>query len=268
MTNIRPAREYFNLDDFVTTIVQKYVSNWTELNSVMRYFFEKIKFLSIVGGTFLLVVTGCKLDNDEEPLPSVAYVSIYQASPNSPGLNIILDEKVINGGESFEYTDHTGYLRFFTGNRTLEFGPFGASNVVTDTTMKFEDAKAYSVFVVNTYQKVDLLVLNDDTSAPAAGKAKVRFLNLSPDAPEIDLQVVDTGVPVITGQSFKEASEFVEVDARKYDFQVKTASGTDMLLTLPNAALLEGWSYTIIVRGFKTPPVGSESVLSAELIVD
>ncbi|MEI9921026.1 MAG: DUF4397 domain-containing protein [Bacteroidota bacterium] len=226
-----------------------------------------MKFLSIVGGTFLLVATGCKLDSDSDAsVVPAAYVNLYQASPDAPGLSIVLDQKVINSTK-FDYTDNTGYLKFFAGTRRLQFGPFGASNVVADTTMKFEDAKAYSVYVVNTFNKIDLLVLNDDTNAPTAGKAKVRFLNLSPDAPEVDLQINDTSVPVATGVSFKEPSSFTEIDANKYTFVVKTTTG-DVLLTLPNALLLDGWSYTIIVRGFKTPPVGSESVLSAELIVD
>ena len=219
-----------------------------------------------MGGTFLLVATGCKLDDAQDTLPPAAYVSLYQASPDSPGLNIILDQKVINDGK-FDYTDHTGYLRFFAGNRTLQIGPAGANNVVADTTMKFEDGKAYSVFVVDTFNKVDLLVLDDNTDSPAAGKAKVRFLNLSPDAPDVDLQVADTGAPLATGVSFKEPTGFTEIDANKYAFQVKASSG-DVLLSLPNTVLLDGWSYTVIVRGFKNPPNGSENVLSAEVIVD
>jgi hypothetical protein len=232
----------------------------------MKKFFRQVKFLSIVGGTFLMLATGCKLDQDTEPLPPAAYVSVYNASPNSPGLNIILDSKVINN-TSLDYSDQTGYLRFFAGNRKLEFGPFGATNVVADTTMKFEDSKAYSVFVVDNYQDVDLLVLNDNTDAPAAGKAKVRFLNLSPDAPEVDLADADNATPLFTGLTFKEPSEFIEVDAKKYTFQVKSSSG-DVLLSMPNSVLLEGWSYTVLVRGYKTPPNGSQSVLSSELIVD
>jgi hypothetical protein len=266
-TNISPAREYANFNDFVTTIVHSGVSKWTELNSSMKEIYKKVKLLSIVGGIFLLTATACKLDeNDAEPLPPVAYVSIYQASPNSPDLNIFLDSKVIDYG--FEYTDHTGYLRFITGNRTLQFGPSGADNIVIDTTMKFEEAKAYSVFIVDTYQNADILVLNDDTNAPAAGKAKVRFLNLSPDAQEVSLSEADASAPLFTGLAFKEPSEFVEVDAKKYNFVVKNASGDNVLLSLPNAILLEGFSYTVLVRGFTTPPGGSTSVLSAQLIVD
>ncbi len=232
----------------------------------MRFFLKNVKLLSIVGGIFLLAMSCDDGGSDAEPLPPVSYVSLYQASPNSPDLNIILDDKLINN--EFKYTDHTGYLRFVTGERTLEFGPAGASNIVADTTLKFEEGKAYSIFVVDTYQNADILVLNDDTDAPASGKAKVRFLNLSPDSPELNLQEVEMSSPLFTGLEFKEPSEFVEVDARKYNFAVKTTSGENVVLSLPNAVLLDGWSYTVLVRGFKTPPGGSTSVLSAELIVD
>jgi hypothetical protein len=234
---------------------------------IMRNFLGKMKFLSIVGGTFLLMATGCKLDNDNEvTVVPAAYVQVYQASPDAPSLDIILDQKVINNSR-FDYADNTGYLRFFAGDRTLQFGPAGASNVVADTTMKFEDGKAYSVFVVDTYNKADLLVLNDDTSKPEAGKARVRFLNLSPDAPDVDFQLVGAETPIASGISFKEVTPATSIDANKYAFQVKTTSG-DVLLSLPNVVLLDGWSYTVIVRGFKNPPNGSESVLSAEVIVD
>lgn len=233
----------------------------------MKEFLKNVKLLSIVGGTFLLTATGCNLDSDEpEVLPPVSYVALYQASPNSPDLNIILDDKVIDN--AFEYTDHTGYLRFFTGTRTLEFGPAGASNIVIDTTMKFDEAKAYSIFVVDRYQDADLLILNDDTNAPASGKAKVRFLNLSPDAPKLTLREAEASTPMFTGQEFKAPSDFMEVDAKKYNLVVTNDTGDETLLSMPNAVLLEGWSYTILVRGFQSPPGGSTSVLSAELIVD
>src|SRR4051794_5008522 len=94
---------------------------------IMKYFLSKVKLLSIVGGTFLLMTTGCKLDNDNQStVVPVAYVNLYNASPDAPGLNVILDQKVINSS-GFEYTDNTGYLRFFAGSRKLEFGPAGAS---------------------------------------------------------------------------------------------------------------------------------------------
>jgi hypothetical protein len=228
-----------------------------------------MKYFALVGGALTILLAGCKLDETDSPdLPPVAYVSLYNASPNSPGLSIVVDQRVINN-YSFDYADHTGYLRFFTGDRKVAFGPYGASNVIADTTVRFEDGKAYSVFVVDNYNQPDVLVLSDETPTPASGKAKVRFLNLSPDAPDVNLAVTGNETPLFSGQSFKETSEFMEVDAKEYDFQVKLASGNnDVLLSVPDAVLQEGWTYTILVRGFQTPPAGSNSVLSADIIVN
>ena len=235
----------------------------------MKSFFKKIKLVSLVGGGLALTLAGCKLDDNDAPeAPAIAYVALYNASPNSPGLSIMVDRRVINNN-SFDYADHTGYLRFYTGNRLLEFGPYGANNVVSDTTVNFAIDKAYSVFVVDTYQNQDVLILNDDVGQPASGKAKVRFLNLSPDAPDVNLAVAGNDTPLFKDQSFKEPSEFIEVDAKEYDFQVKLASGnSDMLLSLPDINLQDGWMYTVLIRGYHTPPGGSNAVLSAEVIVD
>ncbi|HZY79364.1 MAG TPA: DUF4397 domain-containing protein [Cyclobacteriaceae bacterium] len=235
----------------------------------MKNLFRKIKLVTLVGGGLILTLAGCKLDDNDSPTaPATAYVSLYNASPNSPGLNIMVDRRVINNN-SFDYADHTGYLRFYTGDRLLEFGPYGANNVIADTTVNFQVDKAYSVFIVDSYQKQDVLVLNDDTAQPGTGKAKVRFLNLSPDAPGVDLAVAGNDTALFKDQSFKQTSEFIEIDAKAYDFQVKAGSGNnELLLSLPDINLQEGWIYTVLVRGYRTPPGGSSAVLSAEVIVD
>ena len=84
----------------------------------------------------------------------------------------------------------------------------------------------------------------------------------------MSLKETDSETPLVADVAFKEPSEFIEVDAKKHNFVITSASGNEVQLSMPNAVLLEGWSYTVLVRGFKTPPGGSENVLSAELIVD
>lgn len=231
----------------------------------MRNLIQNIKFLAVAGSTFLLA-SGCDLGDDPASASPVSYVSIYQASPNSPDLQISLDKKKII--TAFKYTDHTGYLRFISGKRKLEFGPSDASNVVADTTLTYEVGKAYSIFFVDTYDKADLMVLSDDVNAPSSGKAKLRFLNLSPDAPEVSLAESGASSDLFSGRAFKETSDFIEIAADTYSLVVKTTDGNETLLSLPNVPLLDGWSYSIIVRGYKTVPSGSTNVLSAQLIVD
>lgn len=47
--------------------------------------------------------------------------------------------------------------------------------------------------------------MEDDLTDPAPGLAHVKFIHLSPDAPEVDITLTD-GTPVFEDFSFKEAS--------------------------------------------------------------
>ncbi|HEY3404395.1 MAG TPA: DUF4397 domain-containing protein [Ohtaekwangia sp.] len=211
-----------------------------------------------------LVMTSCDLDGDDvQPIPA-AYVTLYNASPNSPELGIVVDGRQINS-YPFDYADNTGYLRFYTGNRNIKFSPFGASNAVIDTTVTLKDQHGYSIFVVGQYEQADVVILNDSSSAAAAGKAKIRFVNLSPDAAPVALREKNATSSITENLSFKGASEFIEVDAKEYDFEV-VSSGGEPALNLSDINVREGTFRTIIVRGYRTPPSGNTNVISAEII--
>jgi hypothetical protein len=213
----------------------------------------------------VLLLASCLDDDDDQqiqPVP-VAYVSIYHESPNAPELDVFVDNRAVN---RLEFTDYTGYLNFYTGNRNLKINPFNASNALVDTTMSFVDGAFYSVFIVNDLSKVETLAVRDSASAPASGKAKVRFINLSPDAPALDVTSNEASTPLFAGQAFKMPSEFVEVDAKEYSFDVKTSGGTESLVSVSDIDLRSGNFYTIITRGYSNPPAGNNNTLSIEVI--
>jgi hypothetical protein len=124
------------------------------------------------------------------------------------------------------------------------------------------------MFVVDEYDNANLLVLNDNSENPASGKAKIRFLNLSPDSEEMSLIANGGQNPLFSGQAFMETSDFIEVDAQEFDFQVMSTSGNDNVLSIPDIDLRSGWFYTIVVRGYENPPGGNTNVVSAEVVVN
>ena len=137
-----------------------------------------------------------------------------------------------------------------------------------DTTVTLENEKAYSIFVVDEFTNAGLLILNDNSEAPASGKAKVRFVNLSPDGEAVLLKVKSESAALTEEKSFKEATDFFEVDANTFDFEVIGSSNSEAKLHVPGVELQEGWFYTILVRGYTTPPAGNSNVLSAEILVN
>lgn len=219
-----------------------------------------------VGGLSMVLVSllflgGCKLDDKNvQPSVPVSYVALYNASPDAPALNVNVDNRQINA-QPFDYADYTGYLQFYTGKRHFTFGPANADNVAVDTTVTFVENKVYSVFVIDNYNRAKLLVLNDSAAAPGSGKAVIRLVNLSPDAGTVHLSVKGES-ELGTGEAFKGASSYVEVDAGSKTLAI---TGVGVSLEVP-ADIKSGGFYSIVVRGYKTPPAGSKSVLSAQVL--
>src|SRR5918993_5795806 len=229
----------------------------------LKTYWSKLASMICVAALVLLL-TSCLDDDDQatDPLP-VAYVSIYHESPDAPSLDVLIDGRPVN---RLEFTDYTGYLNFYTGNRNFKVNSFNATNALIDTTVNFVDGGFYSVFIVNNLSKFETLTLRDSADSPAAGNAKVRFINLSPDAPALDVTAAENSSPIFSNQAFKNPSAFSEVDASTSSFGVKSVGATDELLSVSDIDLDEGRFYTIIVRGFLTPPAGNNNTLNMEVI--
>lgn len=236
------------------------------MNIVKKIFNNKLA-ISILSCAMVLTFTSC-LDNDDTFINTpVAYVSLYHGSPDGPQLDVEVDNKQINANP-FDYAEYTGYLRFYTGSRNLQFGPYASSSVDVDTTVTFEPGSAYSVFVAGEYEAAEIIVLHDNSNTPASGKAKVRIINLSPDAGNINFTRTDDTDPWASNLAFKEATEFMEVDANEFDLQVRSSDDDELLLSLPDTDLQSRYFYTIIIRGYDTPPDGNTNVLAAQIVVN
>lgn len=216
----------------------------------------------------LLVLLVSCMDEDDgiisEPV-QVAYVALYHASPDAPDLDITVDGRVINR-YPFEYSSSTGYMNFFTGERKFQFNAVNANNALIDTTFNLEENKAYSLFAINRLSDVEALLVVDSAGTPSEGNAMVRFVHLSPDAPAFNIAVNGTTDPLFADQSFKKATAFKELPANTYSFSVTNVAGGEAVLSADGVDLLPGRFYTIIVRGFATPPGGNTNVLSVEVV--
>ncbi len=218
--------------------------------------------------TLLVLLASCMDDDDglvTEPV-EVAYVSIYNAAPDAPDLDIIVDGRVINRNP-FDYTSYSGYLNFFTGTRDIKFSAVNANSALVDTTFNLENGKAYSLFAVNVLPDVEALLVVDSAAAPASGKAMVRFVNLSPDASAFEVSAAEGASALAFAQTaFKQATAFSEVDADTYTFEVKNAGSSDVIIKAEDVEIRPGRYYTIITRGFVTAPAGNNNVLSVEVL--
>src|SRR6202012_652760 len=93
----------------------------------------------------------------------------------------------------------------------------------------------------------------DTINRPADGKASIRFVNLSPDAPSVDL-AIQGGAVLITNKAYKGYSTFVpETGNTSYNFEVRQHGTNTVLATLSNISLNSSYVYTIWLGGLATP---------------
>jgi hypothetical protein len=234
--------------------------------SLSKFSFTRITFL--LCSAMALVLTGClDKNNDDMPEPTpVAYISFYHGSPDAPDFNIDVDDERVNS-QAFKYSNASNYIAITTGNHKIEFTPATTTDVVIDTTYNFKEAKIYSLFAVDSLQDIEMLLVQDSLVVPGMGNAAIRLIHLSPDAPAVDVAIAGGGAtPVFTNLGFKGNTEFRNVPAGTHSFQVKETGTENALMTATTLSLEAGKNYTLIVRGFQTPPAGNSNVMALQIV--
>ena len=215
---------------------------------------------------FTLSFIGC---DDEEtpvtpsPLPSNSLVKVIHASPDAPGVDLLVDNTV--AGTNLTFPNNTGYLTVPSGTRNVKVNVTGTPTTVIDANIDFMKDKNYSVFAVNSVANIESILIEDDLANPAQGKAHVRFIHLSPDAPPVDVTLTD-GTVVFGNKSFKEFTAFTPLDSGSYDLEVRVAGTATVALDLPVINIEAGKIYTVFAKGFLSG--NGQQQLGAEIIVN
>jgi hypothetical protein len=211
-------------------------------------------------GVISLVAMGCSdSDNPMSPAPvQTANVLVAHASPDAPGVDLYVDNADSAAYTNLEFPKNTGYVPLPAGTRNVKVRVNTDTTVVINADLMLDAAKNYSVFAVDSVSNIAPLVLEDDLSTPAAGKAHVRFVHLSPNADPVDVGLAGGGAKVFGPVAFKGSEGFTPLDAGTYDLEVRLSAGGAVVLTLPPTTLEAGKIYTVFAKGFVGGPAGQE----------
>jgi LPXTG-motif cell wall-anchored protein len=192
----------------------------------------------------------------------MARVRVVHASPDAPAVDVW-----VNGAVAFSnapFKGITDYAELAPGSYQVQVSPTGATEpIVIDATLDLAADTDYTVVAVGQLANIEPLVLVDNNSAPAAGKAHVRFVHASPDAPAVDIAV--TGGPVLfSNVPFKGVGDYLPVDAGTYDLEARIAGTETVALSVPGVTLADGTVYTIFAMGLAEGQPALMAVPSAD----
>jgi hypothetical protein len=98
-----------------------------------------------------------------------------------------------------------------------------------------------------------VVLFTDENSAPTAGFAKVRYVNLLPGSAPVDAYLTlsdGTTASAATGIAYKASSGYTAPDASvPYTLSFKTSGGASTIASLPNVQLVAGAGYTLYLMG-------------------
>jgi hypothetical protein len=212
-----------------------------------------------------VLLSSCLKDHTSDiPAPPAALLSVVQASPGQPPLDFSLDGSRLNSG-AITFGTILDYSGVYAGKRKYLFSKNGSSTPVLTDTITFKQNVAYSLCLVNNITSPQILLLTDSISQPLAGNAALRFVNLSPDAPAVDLFIKD-GAAFVTNKAFKGFSTFNPIPGKNYSFEIRKTGTTTVLATVNNVTINSGFVYTIYLRGLAAAT--DLTKLRADLIIN
>jgi hypothetical protein len=217
--------------------------------------------LGALGAISMMVWSGAGPASAQEP----ARVRVVHASPDAPAVDVYADDaRVLT---NVPYKGYSDYLPVPAGPHNFKVFATGADpasdTAVIDADATLEAGKDYTVVAVGLLANIEPAVFEDNNPAPAAGKAHVRVIHASPDAPAVDVAVA--GGPVLfSNLSFPNAAGPSPVDAGTYDLEVRAAGTTTAALEIPGVQVQAGKIYTVLAVGL----LEGEPALEALLIVN
>lgn len=179
---------------------------------------------------------------------NMAMVRVIHASPDAPAVDVFVDGNAVLTNVAFPAISN--YLELPAGPHSVAVAPAGQGEAaaVIKANPTLQAGSAYTIAAVGQVANIQAQIYNDNLAAPAAGKAHVRVIHASPDAPAVDVKVAG-GPTLISGLAFPSASDYLPVDATSYNLQVTPAGGSAVVIDLPNTALQAGTIYDVVAVG-------------------
>jgi hypothetical protein len=192
----------------------------------------------------VLFLPACKRSNDDVQ-PGAALSVVNLISGNS-AIDFYLNNQRVNG-TSLLYLQRLAYFNTFPGLNKFDVTIGGTLQGLATDTATLAPGKFHSLFIVED-GNTQFLLTTDDLADPPAGKAKVRFVNVSPDAPNVDL-LVSGGASLFTNQGFKSYTDFTLVDPATYTFEIQQSGESAVKATSSDIKIEAGKTYTVLVYG-------------------
>lgn len=200
----------------------------------------------------MVIMASCHKDDHPSNSTGVADLTVVHASPGPVAYDVALNGRRLNASP-FAYGNYYNYGLVPAGNAEFRISLSGNSLVAAKDVFSLKPSCAYSLYIADLPSRVSLLLTKDDLSFPTMGKAKLRFVNLNPDAGSLNLTILGDTTRLFAKVPFKSTTDFMQVEpSTGIGFVLTDSTGNDMLATSSKYRIDAGRIYTVVAKGAKS----------------
>jgi hypothetical protein len=177
-----------------------------------------------------------------------AAINVLHLSPDAPAVDVLLNGDVAL--ENVAFGEFSGWVAVPAGEHQVQVVPTGemADAAVIDAMVEVEGGAGYHIAAVGMVAEIQPAIFQADLSMLEDDNARIRVIHTSPDAPAVDIALAGGDV-LIENLEFPDASDYLEVPADSYDFEVRPTGTEDVALDLPGVELEAGMVYDVFAIG-------------------
>ncbi|HKV59050.1 MAG TPA: DUF4397 domain-containing protein [Ktedonobacteraceae bacterium] len=193
----------------------------------------------VLGGLALLVLLGTQAVRTSAATP--AYIRVIHASPAVGTADVFVDGNPLLS--SFAFGSVTDYVPLPAGPHKVQIALVGkgiGASVITQT-LAVQPGTVYTAAAIGSQATGLSIEVFIDNNFLAAGQAKTRIYNLSPDAGSFNVSA--NGSNILSQIGYKQASDYMTMTAGSYNFAL-AALGSN--INLPLAMTLDKNTITSI----------------------
>ncbi|OLS37785.1 DUF4397 domain-containing protein [Bacillus sp. MRMR6] len=190
-----------------------------------------------------------------------AKIRFLHTSPDAQDVDIYINGHLILKNLAFKQISN--YLSLTAGKYHIDIYPAGNMlDSVLNKKISIEPGKSYTFAAIHPVKKLRLLSFVNEPTVPV-NESKIRFIHLSPNAPEIDIAVTKRDV-VFPNISYKETTDYLGISPMSVDFELREAGSTKVIFPIPKADFKPNQAYTITIVGLLNEEPGLQVLIHTD----
>lgn len=211
----------------------------------------------------LITFSSCK---KEETDTNLSYIRIINSAPTLATYYPFINSTSVSSS-ALPYGGSTAYTTYATGSTTVKFTSENNAESLFTKTINLTPGTYNSFYLINKPGELEALFIADDLSMASADRAYIRYVNLAPDAPALDLAKTGETTTLITNKSYKTASGFIAITPGTYTFDAKETSTGTVKAVSTSATFVAGYHYDIICGGLINPANDTERAINLATVL-